>query len=284
MRRLYTRILLFVLALAAFPMTGQACDGSGYVINSLVDNNDGTYTINMTIHIAGVNHPGGIIGGTQGFYFTTATPIISVTPLSLTSLNGTTLNGSISGNTVTWGTPGSGPYFVNSSEPTQTFPVSVVVNGFPPNWNGGGMEDNQCPGGPGTSTPSPGYSGTFCLPPSISVFPTTVDACAGDQITLSATPSPGSNVSWSNGMSGSSITITANTSGVITATASSSCGAATENIMINVTPLPTVSPLPDLDICEGELINLNVVAQNADIIEWSNGLTGTPHRFLPSYF
>ena len=282
MRRLYTRILLFVLALAAFPMTGQACDGSGYVINSLVDNNDGTYTINMTIHIAGVNHPGGIIGGTQGFYFTTATPIISVTPLSLTSLNGTTLNGSISGNTVTWGTPGSGPYFVNSSEPTQTFPVSVVVNGFPPNWNGGGMEDNQCPGGPGTSTPSPGYSGTFCLPPSISVFPTTVDACAGDQITLSATPSPGSNVSWSNGMSGSSITITANTSGVITATASSSCGAATENIMINVTPLPTVSPLPDLDICEGELINLNVVAQNADIIEWSNGLTGTPIVFSPA--
>ncbi len=282
MGKLYCRITALLLALATLPVIGLACDGSGYVINSLTDNNDGTYTINMTIHIAGVNHPGGIIGGTQGFYFTTATPILSVTPLSLTSLNGTTLTGAISGNTVTWGIPGSGPYFVNSSEPTQTFVVTVVVDGFPSNWNGGGMENNQCPGGPGTSTPSPGYSGTFCLPPTISVAPATINACFGDQVTLSAIPSPGSTVSWSNGMSGSTITFTANNSGPVTATASSSCGAASETVTVNVTPLPTVSPLPDLDICEGELVNLNVQTQNATSIEWSNGFTGTPIVFSPT--
>ncbi|MCB0596750.1 MAG: hypothetical protein KDD28_21880, partial [Phaeodactylibacter sp.] len=281
MGKFYTKIFVFFLSLLAFPAIGLACDGSGYVINSLTDNNDGTFTINMTVHIAGANYPGGILGGTQGFYFSTGTPILNVSPGSLTSLNGTTYNTSVAGNTVTWGTPGSGPFFVESFEPTQTFNVTVVVQGFPGGWNGGGMENNGCPGGPGTSNPSPGYSGTFCLPPTISVSPTSVDACAGDQITLSATPSPGTTVNWSNGMSGSTITITANNSGPVTATASNSCGAASETVTINVTPLPTISPLPDLQVCEGELVNLNVQAQNANSIQWSNGLSGTPIVFSP---
>ena len=282
MRKLYATILGLFLSFIALPAIGLACDGSGFVINSLTDNNDGTFTINMTIHIAGADHPGGILGGTQGFYFTTATPILSVTPPSLTSLNGTTFNASISGNTVTWGTPGSGPFFVNSNEPTQTFNVTVVVDGFPPNWNGGGMENNGCPGGAGTSTPSPGYSGTFCLPPSVSISPTSVDACAGDPITLTATASPGTAITWSNGMTGSSITITANNSGTVTGTASNNCGSDSETVTINVTPRPTVAPLPDLDLCEGELITLNAQTQNADMVQWSNGFVGNPIVFSPT--
>ena len=282
MRKLYPSIFTLFLSFLTLPLTGLACDGSGYVINGLIDNGDGTYTIDMTIHIAGSDYSGGILGGTQGFYFTSATPIISVTPPSLTSLNGTTFNASISGNTVTWGTPGSGPYFVASNEPTQTFPVMVVVNGFPPNWNGGGMEENGCPGGPGTSNPSPGYSGTFCLPPSISISPGAIDVCAGEQVTLTAMASNGAAINWSNGASGPSTTFTANNTMAVTATAANGCGADSETITVNVTPLPTLSPLSDVNICEGESVTLNALAQNTDLIEWSNGFVGTPIVFTPS--
>ena len=282
MGKLYTTIFSLFLSCIALPVIGLACDGSGYVINSLTDNNDGTFTINMTIHIAGGDYSGGILGGTQGFYFTTATPIVSVTPPSLTSLNGATFNASISGNTVTWGTPGSGPFFVNSNEPTQTFNVTVVVNGFPPNWNGGGMENNACPGGAGTNNPSPGYSGAFCLPPSVSIAPASVSACAGEPITLTAIASPGTSVTWSNGMTGSSITFPANNSGTVTGTVSNGCGSDSETVTINVTPLPTVAPIPGLDLCEGELITLSAQTQNADMVAWSNGFVGNPIVFSPT--
>jgi len=285
MRKFYSNIHLSTLALflglIALPGAALACDGSGFVINSLSDNGNGTFTINMTVHIAGSNYPGGILGGTRGFYFSVGAPIVSVVPPSLTSLNGTTLPTVVSGNTISWGDPNSGPFFVANTEPTQTFNVTIVVNGFPSNWNGGGMEGNGCPGGPGTSNPSPGYSGTFCLPPSVSVFPTSVSACAGDLITLTAFPSPGANVNWSNGMSGNTITFPANNSGSVTATTSNACGSDSEVVTINVTPLPTVAPLPNLDLCEGELVTLNAQVQNADLVEWSTGFVGNPIVFVP---
>ncbi|MCB9295420.1 MAG: PKD domain-containing protein [Lewinellaceae bacterium] len=165
MEKLHKTIFSLFLSLLTLPAASLACDGSGYVINNLTDNTDGTYTIDIAVFIAGADYPGGILGGTQGFYFATAATILDVSPASLTSLNGTTLNASVSGNTVTWGTPGSGPFFVQDTEPTQTFSVTLVVDGFPVGWNGGGMENNGCPGGPGTSNPSPGYSGTFSTTP-----------------------------------------------------------------------------------------------------------------------
>ncbi|MCO6487056.1 MAG: gliding motility-associated C-terminal domain-containing protein [Phaeodactylibacter sp.] len=283
MGKLYNKLFIFLLSLLAFPAASLACDGSGYVINGLIDNNDGTFTINMTIHIAGANYPGGILGGTQGFYFGTGSPILNVSPASLTSQNGTTFNAVVAGNTVTWGTPGAGPFFVQSFEPTQLFNVTVVVQGFPGGWNGGGMENNGCPGGPGTSNPSPGYSGTFCLPPTIMVAPSIIDACAGDQVTLTAINSPGTNVNWSNGMSGPSITFTVNNSTVVTGTASSSCGSASESVTINVTPQPAISPIPNFDICEGDLINISALAQNADFIEWSTGNVGNNIVYQPLF-
>ncbi|MCB0568829.1 MAG: gliding motility-associated C-terminal domain-containing protein [Phaeodactylibacter sp.] len=274
-----TIALLFLFALPPL----LACDGSGYVYNGITDNGDGTFTLNMTIHIAGGDYPGGILGGTQGFYFSTNAPggMISVTPLTLTSLNGTSLTGVISGSTVTWGTPGAGPFFVASNEPTQTFNIMVTVSGFPSMWNGGGMENNGCPGGPGTSTPSPGYSGTICLPPSIQVLPPPSPICQGDPITLEAIPSLGSTVSWSNGQVGATITYVPTVSTTLTATAQSACGAATGSIAINVNPQPTLAPFNAINICEGELITLTANAQNADLIEWDNGFFGPTIVFAP---
>ncbi|MCB9299714.1 MAG: gliding motility-associated C-terminal domain-containing protein [Lewinellaceae bacterium] len=285
MRKRFTqKITLSIFLLLFFSLPSLfACDGSGYVFNGITDNGDGTFTLNMTIHIAGGNYPGGILGGTQGFYFSTNAPggMISVTPLTLTSLNGTSLTGVISGSTVTWGTPGAGPYFVTSTEPTQTFDILVTVSGFPSMWNGGGMENNGCPGGPGTSNPSPGYSGTICLPPSIQVLPPPDPICAGEPITLEAIPSLGSTVMWSNGQTGSTITYVPTVSTTLTATAQSGCGNASGSIPITVNPQPTLAPFPAIDICQGELITLTANAQNADLIEWDNGFFGPTIVFAP---
>ncbi|MCB0636168.1 MAG: gliding motility-associated C-terminal domain-containing protein [Lewinella sp.] len=158
LHRFALTLLLFPLGLSSL----WACDGSGYIMNNLVDNGDGTWTLDMTIYVAGGDWAGGILGGTQGFYFSTDAPnILSVSPASITSLNGTTLTGVITGPSISWGTPGVGPYFVQDFEPTQTFDVTLILDGEPSQWAGGGMEENGCPGGPGTSNPSPGYSGTF---------------------------------------------------------------------------------------------------------------------------
>lgn len=284
MRENLTPKITLAIALFLFTLSPLfACDGSGYVYNGITDNGNGTFTLNMTIHIAGGDYPGGILGGTQGFYFSTNAPggMISVTPLTLTSLNGTSLTGVISGGTVTWGTPGSGPFFVASNEPTQTFDILVTVSGFPSMWNGGGMENNGCPGGPGTSNPSPGYSGTICLPATIQVLPPPAPICAGEPITLEAIPSLGSTVSWSNGQVGSTITYVPTVSTTLTATAQSACGGASQTISINVNPQPTLAPFQAIDICQGELITLTANAQNADLIEWDNGFIGPTVVFAP---
>lgn len=260
----------------------SACDGSGYVFNSITNNGDGTYTLDMTIYIAGADHAGGILGGTQGFFLTINAPggIISVTPLSLTSLNGTTLNGTIAGGTVTWGTPGAGPFFVDASEPTQTFDITIVVSGLPTAWNGGGMEGNNCPGGAGTSTPSPGYSGTICLPPDIDVSALPDLICEGVPFSVQATANI-SPITWSNGQQGPAIVYVPTNSTTLTASVENECGSAQQTLFIDVVPQPTLEPIPPIFLCEGEKVNLEVNAENADVIQWSNGEEGTPLIFTP---
>jgi gliding motility-associated-like protein len=275
---------LFALCLLSWlPARLQACDGSGFVFNNIVDNGDGTWTLNMTIHIAGADYAGGILGGTQGFYFSTNAPggMISATPLTLTSLNGTSYTGVIVDGTITWGTPGAGPFFVAANEPTQLFTVSFVVQGFPTMWNGGGMENNQCPGGAGTNNPSPGYSGTICLPPSIQVDPPPGLICQGVPITLQASSTFGAPITWSNGQQGSTITYVPNNSTTLTATAQNSCGSASASVPIVVTPQPTLAPLPPISICQGETVFIQANAQNEDLITWSNGFVGNPLVFAP---
>jgi gliding motility-associated-like protein len=287
MRKLFTPasivgIIAFSL-LGSWPQQLEACDGSGFVFNSIIDNGNGTYTLNMTIHIAGGNYAGGILGGTQGFYFSTNAPggMISVSPPTLTSLNGTTFTGVIVGGTVTWGTPGAGPFFVAANEPTQLFNVSFIVSGFPTMWNGGGMENNQCPGGAGTNNPSPGYSGMICLPPAIQVSPPPPLFCAGEPVTLQATSTGGAPITWSNGQQGPTITYIPTTSTTLTATAQNACGSASESIPIVVTPQPTLEPFPPISLCQGEVVFLQANAQNADLIQWSNGFVGNPLVFAP---
>jgi len=259
-------------------MALQACDGSGFTINGVTDNNDGTFTLDVTIHIAGADHPGGIFGGTQGFYFSTDAPggLISVTPASLTSVNGTTLNTMVGATQVSWGDPNSGPFFVASNEPTQTFNIQVTVMGEPSSWSGGGQEVGNC--SPASNNGSgPEYTG--CFPPSINILPVG-PVCAGQPVTITAQTTGGNvNVSWSNGMFGETITFTPFGNITLVATANNGCEPAQASVSIQVAPQPSIDPIMDITTCQGEPVLLNAVAQNADDIFWSNGTVGNSTVF-----
>ena len=272
------KILLLILFGFIAPMLGKACDGSGFIVNGVTNNNDGTFTLDVTIYIAGSDHPGGIFGGTTGFWFNTDASggIVDVQPASLTSINGTTLPTVITGGQVGWGNPNSGAFFVAGSEPSQTFNIQVTVMGEPSSWTGGGQEVGNC--GPSFNNGAgPEYSG--CFPPSITILPVG-PVCAGQPLDLSAITTGGNvTVNWSNGMFGNDITIFPTSDITLVATANNGCNPATAQISIQVLPLPTVDPIPPISICEGEPVALNAVTTNADDIFWSNGAIGNPNIF-----
>jgi gliding motility-associated-like protein len=284
MERLYLsyifRCLAGLLLFLSLPYAAKACDGSGFIVNNVTNNNDGTFTLDVTIYVAGANHPGGTFGGTNGFYFGTDASggIVSVTPASLTSLNGTTLPTVITGGQVSWGDPGVGPFFVNvaAGEPTQTFNVQITVVGEPSSWSGGGQEVGNC-------TPSsnngagPEYMG--CFPPTIQILPVG-PVCAGQPLNLSALTTGGNvNVSWSDGSFGNDIVIFPMSNMTIVATANNGCDPAQASVFIEVLPLPSIEPFPPIVTCAGEPIALNAVTQNTDFIFWSNGNVGNPNIF-----
>ncbi len=160
--RLKRHLLLGLFLVCCALPSANACDGSGYVINDLIDNGDGTWTLDITVHVAGADWGGGILGGTRGFDFSTdAATILNVSPTSLTSANGTTLNSVIAGNTVSWGDPDAGAYFVQGFENTQTFDVTLTLSEEPTVWAGGGMENGNCPTGFPGALPGPVYMGVF---------------------------------------------------------------------------------------------------------------------------
>ncbi|HKK80177.1 MAG TPA: hypothetical protein VJ933_11130, partial [Phaeodactylibacter sp.] len=216
---MWRKLLLLLLLVVSLPLLSKACDGSGYIINSITDNGDGTFTLNITILVAGANHPGGTIGGTSGFYFGTdaAGGIVSVTPLSFTSSNGTTINATITGGQVTWGDPNAGPLFVDSTvDPTETLNATIVVQGEPASWFGGGMEAGFC-GPPDNNGEAGEYTG--CFPPTIEVLPVDNPLCAGEPVNVTALVSGGNvTVTWSNGQTGTDIVFTPTESTILTAT------------------------------------------------------------------
>ncbi|HMQ50369.1 MAG TPA: hypothetical protein PKA70_23085, partial [Saprospiraceae bacterium] len=261
-------------------VAGYSCDGSGIIINQLVDNEDGTFTLDMTIQIAGIDYVGQTIDGTRGFSFTINQPILSIFPTSFTSQNGITLTGMVNGNSVSWGDPINDPYFVGPNELTQTFDLTLVLDDLPTNWTAAGFEGNHCPGGPGTSNPSPGYSGILCIPPTVRAD-SIAHICQGEQVTLFASGSAGTVLIWSNGLVGSPITIAPSMSTVLTVTAINACGTATKNITVIVEQEPVITPFAPQEICEGEILSLSLDASGADSISWSIGAMGPNITFLP---
>ena len=91
----YFLVFLVLLLWAFRPSLSNACDQSGFNIDNYFHNGDGTFTIVMTIQVAGGGVPN--LGSTWGVYWNVDADILSVDPSSITSTNGTTLDAVFSG-------------------------------------------------------------------------------------------------------------------------------------------------------------------------------------------
>lgn len=280
--------LFFVLS----PELTRACDTSGYTIDNLIDNGDGTFTIQMTVNVAGGQTTG--VGSTYGFYWNVDVPILSVIPASLTSSNGTTINAVITGSNITWGDPNPSamtPFVdISANGPDESFMVTVVVQGPPTEWDGGGHEGNNCPGGSGTQMQN--YEGEFeCIQPIVSALPIP-PTCPGAPVTLGATIInswlPGNQVVWQPGnLMGETVVVSPTETTEYTATVTNYCGEETLTFEVEVTPFPEVSAAnPNIVECEGLPVVLEVFPENAfPVVNWNPGGPGA--TFLidvpPSY-
>ncbi|HEY1054063.1 MAG TPA: SdrD B-like domain-containing protein, partial [Emticicia sp.] len=111
-----------------------------------------------------------------------------------------------------------------------------------------------------------------------------VAICAGETVTLSATGCTG-NITWSNGMSGTSVVITPGSTGTYSATCSSSgCGSQTSPVInITVSPAPSTPVITrDKDIvCAGGNVNLTATGCNGTLV-WSNGVSSSSLAVSPT--
>ncbi len=273
------RILLTLFTLLSLPGLLLACDTSGFDMNSITDNGDGTFTIEWTALVAGGTTTG--VGSTWGFYLNVDATILSISPASFTSTNGTTLNAVFAGGNVQWGNPapGSGPVFldINTQPNDEQFNFTMVISGIPSEWWGGGQEANQCPGGPGTGD---NYEGVFpCFQPELTPAPDVVHICPGDQVTLSVIPNHlVEDIVWSpGGQTTTSITVTLFFDETFTITGSNPVCEGTTTISVIVDPLPFLTPQEEfVEVCEGTPAVLVVNAENTDLITWTPGNTVGP--------
>lgn len=125
--------------------------------------------------------------------------------------------------------------------------------------------------------------GTFtaCLttppPPTVTVNSTSV--CAGQSVTLTASPSAaGGTYLWSNGATTQTITVTPNATTTYTVTYSNN-GTANGSGTVTVNPLPTINGGQDQTVCQGA--NVTLSATGGSTYTWNNGVTnGVP--FVPN--
>ncbi len=277
--------LFFALAFLFNPGVLSACDTSGFIIDSYTDNGDGTFTVNMTIFVAGDFTTD--CGSTWGFFWNVDAPIVSVSPPSLTSNNGTTLNAVVSTNNITWGNPtGNWPTvpFVDaepgSSTADESFMVTIVLGSQATEWDGGGQEANTCPNS-GCSASPDRYEGVFpCFPPSIVALPV-IPICPGEPVEISVIPNYlTENITWDlGGQMGESIIVAPTITTDYTVTASNICEEFSLTITVEVIPFPTIFALEEeIEACEGFPVIMEVSPSNELLVEWSP--TGTFGTFL----
>jgi hypothetical protein len=81
--------------------------------------------------------------------------------------------------------------------------------------------------------------------------------CAGTPVTLTGNGSTGATFQWDNGVqNGVAFVPTATTTYTLTATAANGCSS-TDQVIVAVNPLPTVSAGPDINACDGSAVTLS---------------------------
>ena len=102
--------------------------------------------------------------------------------------------------------------------------------------------------------------------------------CAGASVTLTA--SGADSYSWSNGMSGSSITFTPNSSILLTVTGTTENCTDSDQVNVTVNTIPSANILGNNAICAGESTTLT--AQGIGSYSWSTGESGNSINVSPS--
>lgn len=157
------------------------------------------------------------------------------------------------------GTPGNCDFNTNAPNPT-------VITGLTPNTTYRmRMFTNASYDTPGTFT--------TCLttppPPTVSVNSTSI--CAGQSVTLTATPSTaGGTYLWSNGATTPTITVTPNATTSYSVTYSNN-GTASGSGTVTVNPAPTINGGQDQTVCQGATVTLTGTGGTS--YTWDNGIS-----------
>lgn len=122
---------------------------------------------------------------------------------------------------------------------------------------------------PGCSTARVPVTATINPSPAVTVS-NDQSICSGSPVTLSATGLVGSIVWTPGGATTSSITVSPTSPTTYTATATNSCGTATDDVIITITPQAAVSVSNDQSLCAGNPVTLSATGIVGNIV-WSPG-------------
>ncbi|MEP6647417.1 MAG: proprotein convertase P-domain-containing protein, partial [Saprospiraceae bacterium] len=110
----------------------------------------------------------------------------------------------------------------------------------------------------------------------------TATICEGGSASLTASGGTMSNqYMWSSGQNGSNITVFPVVTTTYTVTVTVNGCSATDNVVVNVNPIPTVNAGSDVSICSGESTQLDANGSGGSYT-WSNGASGTPITVSPN--
>ena len=165
------------------------------------------------------------------------------------------------------GTAGNCDFITNAPNPT-------VITGLTPNTTYRmRLFTNASYDTPGTFT--------TCIttppPPTVTVNSTSV--CAGQSVTLTASPSTaGGTYLWSNGANTQTITVSPNTTTTYTVTYTNN-GTANGSGTVTVNPLPTINAGQDVSICQGNSTTLS--ASGGSTYVWTGGPATATYSVSP---
>ncbi|MGP8213948.1 MAG: beta strand repeat-containing protein, partial [Bacteroidia bacterium] len=178
----------------------------------------------------------------------TPTVSLSATATTICTGNPTTLNAS-GASTYSWSTGAVGSSITVSPAGTSSYTVT-------------GTSAAGCPGTPQTITITVGAT------PTVTVSSSSPTICSGNSATLTA--SGATTYAWSNGATGSSITVSpASTTTYTVNGANGTCNASPENITVTVNTTPTLTVSAPPTICSGNSTTLT--ASGTTSYSWSSG-------------
>jgi len=185
------------------------------------------------------------------------TPSVTASPMTVCPGQSSVLTAS-GGDFYMWSTGQSGASITVNPTSTTTYTVTATNNGCT------GTADI-------TVTVDPGLVATAMASP--------MTVCAGQATTLSATG--GGNYVWSDGQSGSPITVMPSATTTYTVTVTNNGCTGTADVTVNVNPLPTATAMADpAAICTGE--NTMLTATGGGTYLWSDGQIGASVTVMPS--